>query len=365
MGTLQQAFENQKDTKEYSLLGQLFSSPIIRGFYKDEKPLLEVKIEGNKYEQKRMISLINTIAQNSPTGRETLNEAAKAGYTFSFERQPGSYGFCNAEDKKICLNPMINDDKLVATLTHEARHAQQHINGVPKAFCTLDVASELKLRRATEADAQAVAAQTALEIRASTKDSKVWNAFEDTSRDIAYSVSKPVLSASLEDVVAKRDKNMRDAFKGWFNNGRIIRAYERGYLYGHLAHVDDLSKPEELKAYFAEKPFEGHKTSADILKMVCSTGKNQSYFDKDLGIMDRDERMCGICEETRNAADLFFSKREESLKKAPDNSYKNLPDQGSLFIDFMQMMRVYGDIKASDKKQMPIYAAINRLHQGR
>ena len=181
MGKLRDAFEKKEtEQEETSFLGKLFSSPLIRGFYKEEKPVIDVKLDGNKNEQLRMTALINEIANNSPSGRKILEDAAKAGFSFGFATQAGSYGFCSEEDKIIRLNPMKKDAKLIATLAHESRHAQQHLRGVPTQFCTFDVATELKLRRATEADAQAAAAQVALEIRAATQSDKVWRAFEQS-----------------------------------------------------------------------------------------------------------------------------------------------------------------------------------------
>jgi len=348
-------------------LGKVFSSPFVRGFYKDEKPVVDIKVDGNKFEQKRLISIINTIANNSPTGREVLENAAKAGFSVGFENQAGSYGFCNSSEKLIRLNPFKNDAKLTTTLAHEARHAQQHSNGVPSKFCTFDVATELKLRRATEADAQAVATQTALEIRASTQSEKVWKAFENTDGHIAGSVKKPSIFKSLDSVVADRDKNMQDAFKGWFKSWQIIDAYEQGYLYSHLMGAGKHYKPEEQAAYFAEKPFNGHKTSAEILQMVCTTDKGACYFADDLDIMDHDARMCGICKETRSAANMFFREREKVTGQAPDTSYQDLPDRGGLFKALEAMLRTMpGEVKApTDKKALPpsLLAGLNKLRQ--
>ena len=372
MGKLQQAFE-QKDTQsETSFLGRLFSSPLIRGFYKEEKPVVDVKLVGNKNEQLRMTHIINTIANNSPTGRKILEDAAKAGYSFGFETQPGSYGFCCEEDKAIRLNPMKRDAKLVATLAHESRHAQQHTSGIPSEFCTFDVATELKLRRATEADAQAVAAQVALEIRAATQDGKVWNAFQQSDPDITRNVTVPSIFKPVDFVVANSEKTMQDAFKGWFNNWKIIDAYEQGYLYGHLMQAGRYSDPEKAKKLFEEKPFEGHKTSAEILQMVCKTDKGACYFADDLDIMDREPRMCGLCKETRTAADMFFHEREKVTGKKPDTSYQDLPDRGGLFKALEMAIRgMPGEIKVPkapvDKKALPpsLVAGLNKLRQGR
>ncbi len=367
MGKLRQAFEKNDVQKDF--LGRLFSSPIVRGFYKNENPAVDVGLVGSKYEQRRMTALINKIANSSPMGREILEDAAKAGFSFGFERQSSSYGFCDAEHKTIRLNPRTSDAQLVATLAHEARHAQQHTRGVPTKFCTFDVATELKLRRATEADAQASAVQVALEIRAATKDDSVWKAFAKTNEKIARNIEEPDKLKPLDAVVADRDATMRDAFKGWFKNTGMIDNYERGYLYTHLAHAGSLYDPAKLADYFAEKPFEGSKSSAEIVATVCMNGDGKSYFANDPHILDREPEMCGLCKETRNMADAFFREREKVTGKPADTSYKGLPSRGTLFGQMMMnLMLMPREIKTPTDRKAPtpaLTAALNRLRQGR
>ena len=327
MGLLQQSFEKPSIQKESSILGQLFSSPLIRGFYKDEKPVIDFKIEGKNFEKRRMVSLINTIANSSPTGRKILEDAAKNGYSLGFKTQSDSFGFCDEAKKIIRLNPRSNDAKLITTLAHEARHTQQHMTGISNDRCHYDVATELKLRRATEADAQAAAAQTALEIRAATKNDSVWNSFKKTYSKLSSGIKEPPLSKSLDDVVKDSDKHMQDAFKGWFNQAGLISSYEIGYMYAYIYAIEYNSK---LKA-FKDLPFEGSLSSADILKTICVNAKGQSYFADDLNIMEREPEMCGISTETRSAVKRFFEDREKLTGKPQDKSYENLPDRGSLF----------------------------------
>ena len=193
------------------------------------------------------------------------------------------------------------------------------------------MATELKLRRATEADAQAVSAQAALEIRAATKDESIWKRFKKTFKEIANNMKEPDLSASVDSVVANSEKNMKDAFKGWFKRWQTVDSYEQGYLHSLLTKADKFADPEKAAAYFAEKPFKGSMSSAEILKKICTTDKGKCYFADDLDIMDREGAMCGICKDTREAADKFFKEREKLTGQAPDESYKNLPSRGNLF----------------------------------
>ena len=148
MSVLAQAFEKTKTSErrnvktaaevknaalpdEASFLGHIFSSPFFRGSYKEEKPEIDIKLKGSKNERKRLTALINTIVQNSPTGKRLLQDAAGNGYSLDFLVQSNSFGSCDRERKRVHLNPTFDDNKLIATLAHETRHAQQHQRGVP------------------------------------------------------------------------------------------------------------------------------------------------------------------------------------------------------------------------------------------
>ena len=331
MGTLKNVFENGESLKDASFLGRLFSSPLIRGSYKEEAPLIDIQIEGDKNEKLRLTSLVNTIAKNSPTGREILETAAKAGYKLGFERQKDSYGLCNPKEKTLCLNPMIQDKRLIPTLVHESRHAQQYLQGFERRFCAYDVATEVKLRRALEADAQAAATQSLLEIRASTKKNTLWNSFENDESHITDNIKMPHLSDSLETVVEKRDETMQDAFKGWFKNRSNVSSYESSYLYSRMEKTLSIPDEETKKEIFDYLTFEGSMSSERILKMICTTGKGECYFANDPDALDKEE-MCGITYETQAAAKAFFEERRKLTGKPADTSVESLPKRGSIYL---------------------------------
>ena len=331
MGTLRNAFEKEEALKDASFLGRLFSSPLIRGSYKEEAPVIDIQIEGDKNEKLRLTSLVNTIAKNSPTGREILEAAAKAGYKLGFERQSGSYGLCNPKEKLLCLNPMFQDKRLIPTLVHESRHAQQYLQGFERRFCAYDVATEVKLRRALEADAQAAATQSLLEIRASTKKNNLWDRFENDESHITDNIKMPRLSDSLESVVEKRDETMQDAFRGWFKNRSNVSAYESSYLYSRMEKTLSVPDEETKKEIFDYLTFDGSMSSAKILQMICTTGKGKCYFANDLNALDNEE-MCGITYETQAAAKDFFKERKKLTGKPEDNSVESLPKRGSIYL---------------------------------
>ena len=343
MSVLAEAF-NSSDNRSFSFLSRLFSSPVMRGTYKDEKPEIPLNLIGSKSEQKRLAHLVNTVARHSPTGRKVLEDAAKAGYSVGFELLANSCGCCDKELKKITLNPCMNDAKLTTTFTHESRHAQQDMRGINSHFCTYDVATELRLRRAKEADAQAVALQTALEIRAATHDGSAFHEFKNAYPEIVADLPLFTKEKPIEAVVAERDRNMTAAFNGWFDQQAIVSAYEHGYLRAHLESIGYQNETEQLHS-FAERPFRGHLSSVQIVEQVCQTEDGKCYMAADKHALDN-PKMCGIAFETKESADRFFARRERLTGQPRDNSYQGLPSRTSMF--FMPGGRRFGapgDIK--------------------
>lgn len=339
MSVLAQAFEKTKTSErrnvktaaevknaalpdEASFLGHIFSSPFFRGSYKEEKPEIDIKLKGSKNERKRLTALINTIVQNSPTGKRLLQDAAGNGYSLDFLVQSNSFGSCDRERKRVHLNPTFDDNKLIATLAHETRHAQQHQRGVPE-FYTTDMATEVRLRRATEADAQAAAAQVALEIRAATKDDRVWRAFAQTAPIIARAVMKPSIEKSLGMVVDDQISTMQDAFKGWFDQSALVSVYEDRYLRNPMISIGYQPVWARLKEFKAMS-FSKHLTSKQIVEKVCVTNSGDCYFKDDPNIMNT-SHMCSILPETRRTAEYFFKMRRELAGYAEDRSYRGLP----------------------------------------
>lgn len=324
MGTLSNAFSKKEDpTLKTSFLNKILSSPLIRGFYKDEKPEIDLPVLGSAREQKRLTSLINNIARHSPTGRKILEDAAKDGYSLSFNFSFDCYGSCDPEEKRLELNPLISDSRLTATLAHEARHAQQYTHNIPP-FHTLNIASEIMLRRAGEADAQAAAAQTALEIRAATGDESVWNSFSKSSPRLIAPVDVPPASASLHYVEKEQNQIMSSAFERWFYNLRLLNLYEYGYLINPLRNACSADKEQRLEMY-KEQTYEHNMTSKQIVDKLCYSADGGNYMSGKEDIL-YNEDMCAVTKTLKKAANKFFNLRRRDIGEPADKSYVNLPE---------------------------------------
>lgn len=328
-------------TNDYSLKGA-FSSFFSRNGGSGKKdrngePAVALSLKGTKYERLRLKNLIGAVAV-SPTAKQILEDAKAAGYALALQSAKNCYGKCDAVNKILYLNPALPDEKLATTLVHEARHAHQHTRGTPDSVLQYDVATELKLRRATEADAQAAALQAALEIRAATKDSSVLNAFKKSDGNIVSAVAVPPLSASLEEVHANQSVNMQAAFKGWFKEKRIVDAYEENYLLKPLKYVCARMAKDPSVCGMAK--MDKSMNSEAITEMVCVAANGRSYFEQTPDILDRTPEMCGMRDETRKTADLFFKARKILTGAPKDSSYDNLPSRGGASDPREKMTRI-------------------------
>ena len=295
-----------------SFLSRAFSSPFLKGdFYPDEKPEVALDLKGSKQEQKRLASLINRIAKSSPLGKSVLEDAAKAGYSLSFEFQLYSYGYCVSKDdeKTIVLSPRFSDKKLISALAHEGRHAQQHANGVDNDFGKRNVKSELMYYRAMEADAETVSAATCFEM-SQKGDADPWTDFRWSKPHIA----EPFEYGSKDRI---SDDTLQESFRGWFRNDSMKTMYERAYL---LAPMENAM----LECKEKDMPYDKDVSSAEVLKLFCrKEDKKSCYFQDNLTALDG-RMMTDLSNATVQHADRFFSVRKMRTGQEPDDSYKTL-----------------------------------------
>ncbi|MCQ2914461.1 MAG: hypothetical protein MJ247_04630 [Alphaproteobacteria bacterium] len=261
----------------------------------------------------RMVGIINTIAQNSPFGKAVLQEACDNGYSLAFEAQEESCGFCDPENKAIVLNPSMDNDLLIATLAHEARHAQQFVRGATQEFGKYNLKSELMYTRATEADAETAACATCHEIRVNSGIDGPWNAFAEDSEEIAMGFVN-----ATEDVNQPVNDNMlRAAFNGWYKATDMVEAYEESY-------IQDTMKSATKYKEEGEYPYSDSITSAEIVKCFCSNAKGECFWNNNLNVLEEPEKVA-MSAATFDAADKYNKIRENRYGTPKDDSYLDLP----------------------------------------
>ena len=292
-----------------SILAKAFSSKLIRGAYEEEKPEIPLEIKGSHQEVKRLTHMVNRIARTSPVGKSILEEAAKAGFSLSFEVQLGSIGYCSEEKKAIVLEPMFSDDRLIGTLVHEGRHAQQFTNGADEKFGQRTIKSELMYFRAMEADAQACAAVSIMEMKEN-GDKKPWNAFGGDDASIARRLHSFEKSGKTEQISEMLDA----AFGGWYLDNLTKEAYELAYIVKPMSKAMKKKKEKDM-------PYNKVETSEEIAELVCR-GPKGCYLSNKKCL--EDENKLDISASTYNRVDHFFKVRKERTGMAPDTSYQGL-----------------------------------------
>lgn len=288
--------------------------------YPDEKPLVDIQIVGRPGKKcgpadvKRLTHLVNTIAENSPFGRAVLEDAAKAGYTLTMEKQKDTCGFCEAGSAMIVLNPSMDDGLLVATLAHESRHAQQFIRGATAEYGCYDVRGEVMHNRALEADAETAAAATCHEIRVNSGNAAPWNSFAEDSVDIA----EGFMNAAPDPESPVTDKMLQGAFEGWYKDVDMMEAYE--------ADITDVMQEMMEDEDFA--PYDEKLKSADVVNLFCHNAAGKCYWADRPDVLENADKL-SIAPETHDVAEEYFAKREKLTGEKPDPSLNTLKVRGS------------------------------------
>lgn len=285
-----------------------------------EEPLVGFDLAGDSQEQKTRLShIVNTIAKGSPFGKKILQDACDAGYSLAMEHMFGALGACEPENKKILLNPSMPNEDLVATLVHEARHAQQDERASwQTARGNSDFATELKLYRAAEADAEAAAVAACYEIRQNTGNAAPFCASADRDSLIVAAFS------SKKDASGKVTPAMlRAAFDGWFEDQPIMEEYERSYL---VEEMDDAVR----SGNFSKRQGGQSLSSRQIVETYCTDADGRCYWSVNPDVLEERGRLA-IGSKTRKSAERFYQARFEKTGQASDATYADLEVRGNPF----------------------------------
>lgn len=273
-----------------SMLARFFSSRMVRGNYRDEEPEVAFKLQGSRQEQKRLAALVNRIARQSPTGKEILKEAADEGYTLCFGEQLMTVGYCTPYQKRLVLNPMFSDARLVSTLTHESRHAGQIRRGMPDEVGLLEFKAEVIAFRAMEADANACAGVVCHELSRRGDDTP-WKAFDES----CHIMTLPLRHCREETVPPE---NVTRSFLAWYAYREHKECYEQSYIRDPIRRALRENRAAEL-------PYSRPMTTAEIVRRVCTSPKG-CYFSASPKTLEGPE-YADISQETKNEVEAFMA----------------------------------------------------------
>ncbi len=189
----------------------LIPPDVIASAFKTEKDkALDEALE--KKRQERLETLINHVKKNSPTGKKLIEEAQEKGVTFYMDTlNANTLGVFSGSTNSIALNESFSNDKLVSTLVHEARHANQD----PPQNMNSDVHSMVSCVRAMEADAMAHECAAVFEMGGAPMSS-----FLLSHRHISSSYHK-----GLKKTKDKQEA-LTEAFKAWYDDKAYVSKYD-------------------------------------------------------------------------------------------------------------------------------------------
>ena len=244
----------QKTVKKYACgrKAQEAKKTLVKAFTASEK--------GKKGEETALFKKILDTVMKTEKGRETLTTLSGFGYSFAFESGNFS-GFCDADKKKIVINPHISFPSMLQTAVHEGRHAIQYSLERPDvpAAALVQTASYLRFSRAIEADASAHEAAFAYECK-------------DVIPDVYQDAEKhnfPMFRAYVGEMEKSGDekKAMQASFAAWYECDSYREFYDEWHR-NDIKHFCDWGERQKYAGLFSKE-----YPAGDVLKMCVYGGK--------------------------------------------------------------------------------------------
>ena len=234
-------------------------------------------------ERAMLTDLINDVA-SSPTGKALLEKAAALGYTLSTDSIDGM-GHCHAKDKRIVLSDRCSYDKLVSSLAHEARHAEQISKGAEPYYTpAISLKDQLVEKRLMEADAVATSLMVCHELR------EQGNKAPMEAAQVHY-----------EKEIAAFEKGMKTSPKEALTQAALAWYENKNRLFKHECRV--VAAPVSTGANFENTTGQYKKlTAADCIGKFCSFN-NESYFTQNPDVLNTPER-AGVSERLKYWLDV-------------------------------------------------------------
>jgi hypothetical protein len=263
--------------------------------------------------EKNRLRIIGAKLSKSKTARKLLSNAFEQGYCFCFANISAN-GVANHTKRMVVLNPHLDNDRLSGTLAHELRHVWQE-NGKIKfnAFAN-DIASNLKINFAKEADAVTFGAVVAWEL----KEQGDLNAWKGMKRNQPKAAKIAEKMAEGKDSLS--DDVKTEIFKSWFENKYYKDVYSKSILDFYQAKV---SNSKVVKMFDFEDSF----SSDEIISSVCCDCDKfgENYFKAPKNFLDRLPSY--LVKAKRKAEFVEFANTLERFGGAKDKSVSKLQSE--------------------------------------
>ncbi|MCQ2914613.1 MAG: hypothetical protein MJ247_05405 [Alphaproteobacteria bacterium] len=233
----------------------------------------------------RLQNLVNGVCKTS-TGQDILKSLSQQGTTIGFQSGISAIGFYDSKTNSITLNESQADAYLNSNIVHEGRHSVQDRVGHVNISVNNNIASNIMISTAMEADAVANQTKHCYELRCD-GDSTAWNALLNQHKEAALAYESGVKEYShIQDAQQRNDSIMTKTFKAWHQDSQYASGYHVKILQYHNNIVGKYS-PEKLQK--STKLFQTQINASDLLVAVCSGNTNHSYAGTDGSILTTPE----------------------------------------------------------------------------
>ena len=234
-----------------------------------------LKVIGGENAKRRIEDVIGLISETE-TGRQTLEAAAKAGYTVSVGYQGDRVSGIDTEKKNIVLDTRNKSEDLAAALIHDCRVAGSKYGPADDRQPRNEtVKTDIIRARAVEADAQATVIQTLAEISVKGHGS-YWANYRDNPEN------KSVVKAFKQGL--KKQGSMKDgsarmaAFMGWYGNEDAKKAVDETQV--------SIMKKRQDRGDVKNDTYAATRPAAQIVKDVCVNKDGGCYFTADPKVLE-------------------------------------------------------------------------------
>ncbi len=222
-------------------------------------------------ETKRFEQIVDTVMR-TPIGRQTMARLVQTpelkGLSISFENIKAEEGMVTRGyqlGNKIALNSAVSTEMLTSTFVHEATHALQ-TKGKIEEIELYTAESTFRKHRAMEADANAKQALFVHQCKQYAPN--VWEEHKNRSHCSA------VFENAMENGKTEQEA-LRETFLSWYQQPRIVRAYDQHYA----KDIEEIVKWLNKKGYIQHGLFSKTHSNDDIMAFCSYNGS--SYIEEE------------------------------------------------------------------------------------
>lgn len=219
-----------------------------------EYPVIQAADEN---EESRIKAVMDEMAK-SKIGKQLIADAVEHKTTVAFDGAMRAYGSYDEVKNHLRLNPTSSHDRLVGTLSHELRHAQQFQKGILLDALLDTPKSYIQNQAAIEADASATSCAVCYEL-ALQGNEKPLESLREKDPHFVNPFQNAAVKGGFENGEA-----YKAAFKGWFTDYCTRDSYDCLYVKMVRQRKSNCTREDEEKAFMREVPVN------DIVQKVCT-----------------------------------------------------------------------------------------------